>query len=45
MKIAKEMIVRLQFKLRLFGVSIEGRASVLSDNQGVVKAQAYQSQC
>ena len=37
MRIAKEMIVALQYKLRMFGVPIEGPANVFCDNQGVVK--------
>jgi hypothetical protein len=37
MKIAKEMIVALRYKLRMFGIPIEGPANVLCDNQGVVK--------
>jgi hypothetical protein len=37
LRIAKEMIVALRYKLRMFGVPIRGPASVLCDNQGVVK--------
>jgi len=37
MRIAKEMIVALRYKLRMFGVPIDGPANVLCDNQGVVK--------
>ncbi len=33
----KEMIVSLQYKLRMFGVPLRGPTSVLCDNQGVVK--------
>ncbi len=37
MRIAKELIVALKYKLRMFGVPIEGPANVYCDNQGVVK--------
>jgi len=37
LRIAKEMIVALRYKLRMFGVPVVGPASVLCDNQGVVK--------
>jgi len=37
MRIAKEMIVGLRYKLRMFGVPISGPANVFCDNQGVVK--------
>jgi hypothetical protein len=37
MRIAKEMIVALRYKMRMFGVPIDGPANVLCDNQGVVK--------
>ena len=37
MRIAKEMIVGLRYKLRMFGVPIDGPANVYCDNQGVVK--------
>ena len=37
MRIAKEMIVALRCKLRMFGVPINGAANVCCDNQGVVK--------
>lgn len=37
LRIAKEMIVGLRYKLRMFGVPIRGPAAVLCDNQGVVK--------
>ena len=36
-RICKEHIVALRFKLRMFGVLIDGPANVFSDNQGVVK--------
>lgn len=36
-RIAKELIVALRYKLRMFGVPIDGPANVLCDNQGVVK--------
>ncbi len=35
--IAKEMIVALRYKLRMFGVPLRGPASILCHNQGVVK--------
>jgi len=31
------MIVALRYKLRMFGIPLRGPASVLCDNQGVVK--------
>ena len=37
LRIAKEMVVALRYKLRMFGVPINGPASILCDNQGVVK--------
>lgn len=37
MRIARDMIVALRIKLKMFGVPIEGPADVLCDNQGVVK--------
>ena len=37
MSIAKELIVALKYKLRMFGVPIQGPANVYCDNQGVVK--------
>ena len=37
LRIAKEMIVALRYKLRMFGIPLRGPASVLCDNQGVVK--------
>ena len=37
MRIAKEMIVALRYKLRMFGVPINGPANIFCDNQGVVK--------
>ena len=37
MRIAKEQVVALRYKLRMFGVPIDGPANVLCDNQGVVK--------
>lgn len=37
LRVAKEMLVALRYKLRMFGVPIRGPASVLCDNQGVVK--------
>jgi hypothetical protein len=37
LRICKEMIVALRYKLRMFGVPIEGPANVFCDNHGVVK--------
>ena len=37
METAKEMIVALRYKLRMFGIPIEGPANVFCDNEGVVK--------
>ena len=37
MRIAKELIVALRYKLRMFGVPIEGPTNVYCNNQGVVK--------
>ena len=37
LRIAKELIVGLRYKLRMFGVPIRGPAAVLCDNQEVVK--------
>jgi hypothetical protein len=35
--ICKEFIVAMRYKLRMFGVPIEGPANVFCDNHGVVK--------
>ena len=37
MRIAKDLIVGLQYKLHMFGVPIDGPANVFCDNRGVVK--------
>jgi hypothetical protein len=37
LRCARDLIVALRYKLRMFGVPIEGPAKVLCDNQGVVK--------
>jgi hypothetical protein len=37
LRTARDMIVALRYKLRMFGIPIIGPASVLCDNQGVVK--------
>ena len=37
LRIAKDLIVALRYKLRMFGVPIEGPANVFCDNNGVVK--------
>jgi len=37
LRICKEMIVALRYKLRMFGIPIEGPANVFCDNCGFVK--------
>ena len=37
MKTAVEMVESVRYKLRMFGVSIDGPASVLCDNEAVYK--------
>ena len=37
LRICKELIVALRYKLRMFGVLVEGPANVLCANRGVVK--------
>ena len=37
LRIAKEMIVALRYKLRMFGVPVPSLANILCDNRGVVK--------
>ena len=37
LRICKEQIVALRYKLRMFGVPIDGPVNVFSDNRGVVK--------
>jgi hypothetical protein len=37
LRICKEFIVAMHYKLRMFGVPIEGPANVFCDNHGVVK--------
>ena len=37
LRIAKEMIVTLRYKLRMFGVPVQGATNVFCDNNGVVK--------
>jgi Reverse transcriptase (RNA-dependent DNA polymerase) len=37
LRICKELIVALRYKLRMFGVPIDGPANVFCDNRGVVK--------
>lgn len=36
LRIAKDLIVALRYKLRMFGVPIEGPANIFCDNNGVV---------
>ena len=35
MRIAKDMAIALRYKLRMFGIPIDGPADVFCDNQGV----------
>ena len=37
MRIAKDLAIALGYKLRMFGIPIDGPADVFCDNQGVVK--------
>ena len=37
MRIAKDLAIALRYKLRMFGIPINGPADVFCDNQGVVK--------
>ena len=37
LRTARDMIIALRYKLRMFGVPLEGPAQVFCDNQGVVK--------
>ena len=37
LRICKELIVAMHYKLRMFGVEIDGPANVFCDNRGVVK--------
>ena len=37
LRAAKDMLVALRYKLRMFGVPIDGPANVFYDNNGVVK--------
>ena len=37
LRICKELIVALRYKLRMFGIGIDGPTSVFCDNRGVVK--------
>ena len=37
MRVARDMIVALRYKLRMFGIPISGPANLLCDNAGVVK--------
>jgi hypothetical protein len=45
LRIARDMIVTLRYKLRMFGVPLKGPASVLCDNQGVVKNTSMPQSC
>ena len=36
LRICKELIVALRYKLRMFGIPIEGPTNVFCDNHGVV---------
>ena len=37
MQTARDMIIAMRYKLRMFGVPLDGPAQVYCDNQGVVK--------
>ena len=37
LRIAREFIVALRYKLRIFGVPLDGPTDVICDNQGVVE--------
>jgi hypothetical protein len=37
MRTARDMIIAMRYKLRMFGVPLDGPAQVYCDNQGVVK--------
>jgi hypothetical protein len=37
LRIAKDLLVALRYKLRMFGVRVDGPANVFCDNSGVVK--------
>ena len=45
MKTTVEMIEALKYKLRMFGVPIDGPANIFCDNEAVYKTQLCQSQC
>ena len=45
LRICRDMVVALRNKLRMFGVPIQGPASVLCDNQGVVKNSSLPESC
>jgi hypothetical protein len=37
LRMARDLIISMRYKLRMFGILIEGPAQVFCDNQGVVK--------
>ena len=37
LRTCRDMIIALRYKLRMFGIPLEGAAQVFYDNQGVVK--------
>ena len=37
LRTARDLIISMRYKLRMFGIPIEGPAQVFCDNQGVVK--------
>jgi hypothetical protein len=41
-RICKELIVAIRYKLRMFGVEIDGPANVFCDNRGIVKNVSIQ---
>ena len=41
MQIARDLIVALQYKLIMFGVTLDGPTDVMFDNQGMVKNTSF----
>ena len=41
LRVCKELIVALRYKLQMFGVPVNGPANVFCDNQGVVKNASF----
>jgi hypothetical protein len=42
LRVAKDVLVALRYKLRMFGVPIDGPANVLCENNGVVRKTTIQ---